>query len=1118
MEELFIMSVKRDIETSSVDELYYWAISLGLNVQKSESALKRAIFQHYGVKDTSESPKKEGTIDVSQAEYSSYYTIEEVDENIAEFEGRVKVVIVDDNNDTDSKNDKKHSIIADKINFNRTKNSFTAIGDVEYITESPGVPPENIKGESMTFNLDNWRGSILKCISEQEKTVAEETQTFYYVTGEIKKSSSEVMGMDDVFIQTVEGSPYFNVSSTDMWMLNSSDYLIFSPFVKIGHVPLMWIPFYYHTENSLYFNPLYGYDSRRGVIFNNTVYLVGKKTKDEEDTQFSFLAYNMKETTNYDMNNMTLVPNDDATEYSSDHFKLMFDYYSKLGLYFGGNGDLNFFDGKLGLSLDSGIGFTRALDSEGSPVLLQENSENFDWDSSYILDTEVPYRYLLDLSLESDWVNMDFKTYSDIYFKSDFYDRGEDFLWINYFTDKLDEGIEGLGSQEDEEEGSDITPRDSSMLISNYSWGIDIVKGVDLSPEILKPFLKKFKIDFNKINLSYQTRAVEEESSDEDDSNTDSSDPEEEDSDEPVVDRIDDHYFYPTMVEIPLSLQLKGSFYDTSYKIGVKSETKESDKDDKEEEDKKVIDPLFIIQNPYVDTEDEEDEEILDEDIFTLEPNKQKENVQISASSQGAYLISDLSYDLSSTPKLTMEFDDSEWNAQKDVEYSYEEDELIFNDSPNGKITFNFKTRDNLFSVNDILNGTLWYKQFLVDADQENYDQYTSEQKINVTNTTTTKLTPTVFLGSDSHVLTFTHSLNLKVYDWLYNTENEEHEDIYFEWDEEKVTKHDILSSYTFNFLIGNTTLSHTRTLDPIDETDDLNLNLNLDFFKVTTNAAWGVLYDEKLPENDEEEDDAWKYDPVTLKLTYKPLDKIQLISDNSYNVEEEEFDKINGSISFYGFFLGLNSKYGVGEEWDIEDNKWIVPSEEEDSLFLNSMDLSYKLSIPKTYFWKNRITLDLESNLNYDKYFAKVTDSILTYDLKFNFNIFEFLDLNFSMASENNSMFLYFEEDREKLGITDDLYNTSLWDDLIKSFNLFSDEDRRESKFNLKTIGVSAVYKTPDWNFIFKYDASQKVEDNSYIWYPIYSFFVEWKPLKMVKTFVENEDDKWTASTKGQE
>ena len=62
-----------------------------------------------------------------------------------------------------------------------------------------------------------------------------------------------------------------------------------------------------------------------------------------------------------------------------------------------------------------------------------------------------------------------------------------------------------------------------------------------------------------------------------------------------------------------------------------------------------------------------------------------------------------------------------------------------------------------------------------------------------------------------------------------------------------------------------------------------------------------------------------------------------------------------------------------------------------------------------------------------------------------------------------------------------------------------------------------------PDWNLLFSYSGKAAIYEDlrKYLWSPKLSFFIEWKPLGMVKTKVENktegDNNIWSSSTSAQ-
>lgn len=1144
------MAILKDIETSNLAELNIWAKSLELSVGKNEVSVRKSLARYYKLelpKDNT-SEKKGKIITIKRAELSTYYTLEEVDESVAEFEGRVEIII----DDTEQKI--QHSIVADKINFNRTLNSVTALGNVEYIKTEEGKN-ELVTADSLTFNLTNWKGSFIKCISKQDKTIDEEDMVFYYVTGEIKKSDTEVMGMNEVTIQTVLGSPYFNISAMDLWMLDSSDFVIILPSIKVGHVPVFIAPFYYHSDNNLYFNPVYGVKSREGAIFQNTLYLMGSKPVDTEESDFSFLSFDNGEgTSNQELNGLTLVPSQDKTKYSSDYSKIMLDYYSNLGIFIGNETEVNFTASKTKITLETGLGFSRNIDETNGSIYSANNES--DWNSSYIFKEEVPFRYMLYITLTSPIANLNFTTLSDPYFRSDFMSREENFQWVNHFTDQLDDGVESLTADANE---LDYT-RDTDNVVTEYTWGIDFTKW---SPNVkfLNPFLKSFVLDFKKIKIDFESKIAKEIVAED-------STPE---ATSIIYDKYDPAYkfYYPEELKIPMSLTLKGSFFDTSF---VKSEdikaTKTSDI-------YKYKDPLFEIKNPTQFTnQDEEDEEKLnleEVNIYEIIDNDLFKNETVPKITTSKVVSTNMAYTINVPLDIYGYWDDDEWNNKSDVDYDLTEKTVLYDFDPNFEGIYSLNVLNSFFTIKDTIEGHKAIKSYLEVDEQDNLlSMYKNNNNTKLTNDISSTLDIfKVFPDIKKHSLKVKYDLNKILYEITFD--NDEYilqgsdEPVYqtneFEWTEDFITKNEISGTYKYDLSFSETSLVYKKILPPFDDEDTITLNQVFDFdifdnlnntsnttaeyntttveddieedeiteiislsevykleiMGVTASAGSGFDYSESYIDIEEDEDE-WDFKPIKFKAGYKLSDFLNISLSSDYSIEDENWEFYSGTLSLWDFDFTLNSSYKKPIVWDLDSFTWSTNSGEDEVLKTDSLTIKHNLKLNNLIFWKNRIEMDIISNLTLKKEFIKVDKSYLKYNLTFNLDIFEFLSLKFVSKSSNKSLYQYWQSDMDTLGLTGK--NKDFLGDLIKSFNFFGDDDadRIESSFNLDSISVDCIYKMPDWNLIFNYTGSPVEENNKKEWYQEFSIFIEWKPLKLVRSEVINDDENWSVSTSAQE
>ncbi|OQY37504.1 MAG: hypothetical protein B6229_08275 [Spirochaetaceae bacterium 4572_7] len=1089
------MAISKDIETSSLNELNIWAESLGLSGGNSVQSIKNALFQYYKLKpEVSKKSTDQKNITITKAELSTYYTVTEVDETVAEFEGRVEIII------DDPKKKIQHSIVADKINFNRTLDSVTALGNVEYIKTEKGKP-ELVTAESMTFSLDNWQGSLLQCVSKQDKEIKKEKMIFYYVTGELKKSDTEVMGMEDVTIQTVSGSPLFNIHASELWMLDSSEFLIILPIIKVGNVPVFIFPFYYHTENSLYFNPSYGIRSREGMTVQNTIYLMGEKPKNSADSDFSFLSFDSGEVSNnLKLNGLSLVPSQDKVSYNKNYSKLMIDYYSKLGLYIGNKSSFKFKPYITKLELDVGLGFSRNIDETTGQVFFDGNSL---WNNSYILKNEVPFRYLLFLVVNTPIFDIDFKALSDSLFKSDFYDREENFMWVNYFTSQLDGGVDALNSSAKDSFSRDLT---TNSPITSYSMGIDF-KTFSPKMEFMKPFLDNFELDSRKMSISYNRKR-----------NTSI-----EDSWDPSY-----YFFYPDKATLPGTLKLSGRFFDTSW------DWAKHEKNDFEKY--KYIDPLFDVTNnsPTEEEKSSNDDIVSKIDIFELSGIEQVKDQNSLLGKSVDIFSTSFKYSIKIPVNFNWSIDSSSWETPGDIDYDFNNKSLLRNVDPSVSLGYKLNIFDSFLVVDNNLVGQQYLKSYVDESDKDDLLQVYKWNRSQVNNKLKLTMNPLKLLSIDlNSKLSLSYKLNEILYKKSFNIDKYQ-EDIdggldknlalvdssnkyykieEFKWDEDFVNNNEISLSYGYSVDFFTTSIIYNKILGPLDEKDKLSINQKIKLYDFSISGKNNFEYNKGILE-EEGEDDPWKIYPFSGSVTYSPVNYLSLTSSVTYDIEEEEFTNLTSGFKLKGLNISYNSVFSQGESWNTDNLRWEINQDSEKELIPQKISLSYDLGNVKHLFWKNRVLLEGNVNIKYIKKFIRVDESTFNFNLNFKVDIYNFLSFSFNSTSINNSTYLYWKKDREVFDITD---NYNIVEDFIKSFNIFSDSDRVESKFNLNTIVIKGTYKMPDWNLLFEYSGAPKLMDNLYRWYPKYSFFVEWKPLSMVRSDVRLEDEVWSVSTSGE-
>jgi len=278
-----------DIETSSYDELVFWCRRLGLDFSGAKSALQDRLKKLYDVSGSSNNKKKDGdTIKIESAKKTQYYKIEEIDEDYIRIIGDVQVLLEESGDGGAT----AHKITADYIIFNKKQKIMTAYGHVLYEKKS-GDSTDFFKGDSLVFNIKSWEGIIYHGVSEKEKESSGEgggTNTFYYSGEKLIKGKNDKIKMINGKISSSEGDfPVYSISASNIWVLGPGEWAIKNATMKVGEVPVMYLPFFLKWGDHFIFNPAVGKSDEVGQYLNLTYYLLGKKEEKGSADSFNFL-------------------------------------------------------------------------------------------------------------------------------------------------------------------------------------------------------------------------------------------------------------------------------------------------------------------------------------------------------------------------------------------------------------------------------------------------------------------------------------------------------------------------------------------------------------------------------------------------------------------------------------------------------------------------------------------------------------------------------------------------------------------------------------------------------------------------------------------------------------
>ena len=265
--------INMDIRTASLSELAAWCRSLGLSEAGTHADLANRLRQHFSIVEdqTGDAEDNRKIITIEKARNTEYFTIEAIDEDYARLSGEVIINLKD--------GETIHTISAGDILFNRTRNIITASGGVEY-KKVDGDKIETFRGDTITVDLDNWSSIFLGGISER---ALEGDGTSYLFSGTvISRDDQDVTILNKATIQTAnKEDSLWSINASKVWLLPGSDFAIANAVLKVGEIPVLYIPFFYFPGDEIVFHPVIGSRTREGNFVQTTTYILGQPRASE---------------------------------------------------------------------------------------------------------------------------------------------------------------------------------------------------------------------------------------------------------------------------------------------------------------------------------------------------------------------------------------------------------------------------------------------------------------------------------------------------------------------------------------------------------------------------------------------------------------------------------------------------------------------------------------------------------------------------------------------------------------------------------------------------------------------------------------------------------------------
>ena len=1053
--------IEMDIGTSRLDDLADWCRRLGLSDAGTREELAARLRDFYGITAPGTGSKAEAsrTITIESARSTEYFTLEAVHESYARLSGMVVITLKD--------GETVHRLKADEVLFNRTRNILNAKGSVEYTKEGGGVK-ETFKGDSITLSLDSWGGVFLGGASE--RSLSDKSTTYRFAGDVISRDEEEVTVLKKAKITSAsQDESYWSIDATKLWLLPSSDWAMANAVLKVGEVPLLYIPFMYLPGDEVVFHPVLGYRSREGSFVQTTTYVFGRpKVSSTSENSITKILGSGADTERKLEGLFLRSTGKSVQNQEIPSLSLLFDVYTNLGAYAG----INLFIPKTGIlgktDLSFGLGLSRDIYQPQINYYtpFKNNDGISNWNSSDLFGYTLPFRYRfkstgsLQTSLFS--FNWELPLYSDPYVDRDFLNRTESMDWLQMLK-----------------EGSNPTQSSTSTQVStlgSYQWRLSTTFSAPLFS--VNPSFATLSVNSLSSTLFFNTRSV---------SSTESP--------------LDSLFFYPERLTLyTTSLSLRGKLFgkpDTRPAAG-NAGIETSGITSGGLTDIKVPDTWSpwaeegIKKTPTAPFKQGVSNDPLDQ----LQIPDIQQSFPVTSDQAPVQIEVDYTFNPAFSTELFFRSTAANWPTKNDVrwdEYSslftnFRSDASLGLSIADSKGMFNttFKLTDqNAFQVYNYLNEDAEEFDTIPEKNAALLRSYTGTYN-NLSPEFTFKLAP--FVQDDVWKgTTLQYLLRGVLVKTAYAGDAETGSWIttYGQWTKDFISAHQLQLNLTAN--TGKDTQSSVLSLDLPPRDSNLKSSTSIMLGISRTNLSFSISDPFKTP----------VYNPISATEELRLNPKLSFKQDLIYDPTLRSLSSWNTSTVLGPFSASYRAQRNVS-------SGMLEPA---------IFSLNYIDSFKDTSLWKNRLsyTLDINSNLNMD--LQRYANSVFIFSLGTTLKIAQFLDISFSAKSQNSVVFRYVQ-------------NWPIWDspttmpgeqnplkDLLDSFRFDDEALRKKSGFKLKSLNFKAIHYLGDWNASLGIDLTPylntAITPKRYQFNTSVSFLVQWVPIPEFKaeTFSDSKN-----------
>jgi hypothetical protein len=1083
--------IEMELKISTLLELAEWCRDLGLSDAGTKDALITRLRTALAV--PSPAPEEEGAqvIVIESARTTEYFSVSEVSEDYARLSGGVVVKLKDKT--------ATYKISAWEMLYNRTRNILSATGGVEYLKEN-GDTRETFRGESITMNLDTWAGMFIDSVSE--KSIAGGDTAYRFTGAIISQNGEEVNVLRNAKITNAKtDEPYWNLTASRLWLLPGTDWALLSGVLKVGEIPVLWLPAFFWPSDEFIFHPVVGTRAREGAFFQTTTYIWGKAKADpSKESSISKIMGSGADMEKERQGLFLRTTGRKSTGADSKRWSISFDGYSNLGFYLGTDLVLPAKDHFGATNLSAGLGISRNVYLVGTGVYnpYAENTNNVnlnrDWNTSRLplipINLPFRYRFKIDGSYTAPFASFrwNFPLYSDPFIDRDFYlNRSETFDWFTL--------IKG----DTEEENTLTTP-----TLGNYSWTVSANSTVPV--KAVAPYISSLTLSNLSTTLEFASKK------------TDITD--EMRREDP---KIEDHLLYTnsSSPNYPFYYPSKWTAYSLSGSIaGTPLTLGNRDTSVPTEEESIVLNKFGAPRPPWAEVEKNATTTASRSSDISPRPLSQ---IFGTTKDNGLRFTTAYSFTPSSATELT--FLASEFKRREDIDFT-DIKNTHTRIRTDGSTTFTLAEPNNgLFSTSFMLTGyTEWQKSKIIskdetdtksveeqqaETDEKNYKatQFNSVYRFN------TNIKP-LYWHEIFSASTITYTLEGKFLRWEFDPASYSKTTpgdpawnfIKGEWTREDISSHNTGINLNASLFDKTQTLSLSASLPPLFQNYSYTLTLRAWISETSVSGSYRETLRDGQSSSMKDPKTDMKIQPHTFTetLTFGTGKTLRQTIVYDPDPEYEYFTSAVTALSLDS----LSAQYTASRvrEWQYDKtNGWTQDSATEPTFNPVSFTLGYNPTLKQDSVFKNMLSynIGITSSLSLD--LLRYNFSRFTLGLNVKATVTRFMDISLSFLSENASIYRYLQNipGFQIEGADPIVGETNILKDLADSFNFFDMDKRRNSGFKMKNLNLSLTHHLGDWDAVLDVKLSPyKLEnDNKYQFNTEIAFTVRWIPISEIKT-----------------